>query len=65
MAATHEFGTVSPADVKDVVGGINKRFRGYGQQDAHEFLRFLMDGLHEDLNRVHERPWSLHLPLLP
>ena len=26
------------------------------QQDAQEFLRFLLDGLHEDLNRVKQRP---------
>jgi ubiquitin C-terminal hydrolase len=25
---------------------------GYGQQDAQEFLRFLLDGIHNELNRV-------------
>jgi len=25
---------------------------GYGQQDAQEFLRFLLDGIHEELNRI-------------
>ena len=28
------------------------QFTGYGQQDAQEFLRFLLDGIHEELNRV-------------
>lgn len=28
------------------------QFAGYRQQDSHEFLRFMLDGLHEDLNRV-------------
>ena len=32
------------------------RFMGYAQHDAQEFLRFLLDGLHEDLNRVKEMP---------
>ena len=27
-------------------------FMGFDQQDAQELLLFLMDGLHEDLNRV-------------
>lgn len=31
-------------------------FEGYSQQDVHEFLAFCLDGLHEDLNRVHVRP---------
>lgn len=29
--------------------------QGYDQQDAQEFLAFLMNELHEDLNRVEER----------
>ena len=28
------------------------QFSGNAQQDSQEFLAFLMDGLHEDLNRV-------------
>jgi len=31
-------------------------FTGYGQQDSQEFLSFLVDGLHEDLNRIHKKP---------
>ncbi len=27
-------------------------FEGYGQQDSQELLLFLVDGLHEDTNRV-------------
>lgn len=32
-----------------VVGKYMDQFRGCGQQDAHEFLTFLMDWLHNDL----------------
>lgn len=27
-------------------------FQGYEQQDSQEFLTFLLDGLHEGLNKV-------------
>ena len=32
------------------------QFSGSDQHDAQEFLSFLLDGLHEDLNRVLQRP---------
>ncbi|CAI8055035.1 Ubiquitin carboxyl-terminal hydrolase 32 [Geodia barretti] len=31
---------------------------GFQQQDAQELLAFLLDGLHEDLNRVKEKPYK-------
>ena len=39
------------------------QFGGYQGQDALEFLGFLLDGLHEDLNRVKQKPyveWTDH-----
>ena len=30
---------------------------GYGQQDSQELLSYLLDGLHEDLNRVIDKPF--------
>ncbi|BES94801.1 ubiquitin carboxyl-terminal hydrolase [Nesidiocoris tenuis] len=35
------------------------RFMGYNQQDAQEFLRYLLEGLHEDINRVAVKPKNL------
>ena len=33
------------------------QFTGYQQQDSHELLAFLLDGLHEDLNRIIKKPY--------
>lgn len=30
-------------------------FAGYQQHDASELMSFLLDGIHEDLNRVHRK----------
>lgn len=34
------------------------QFANFAQHDAHEFLSFLLDGLHEDLNRVRSKPYT-------
>ena len=39
-----------------LIGNINATFSGKNQQDAQEFLNFLIDGLHEDLNLVKNKP---------
>ncbi|XP_073006210.1 ubiquitin carboxyl-terminal hydrolase 8 [Typha latifolia] len=33
------------------------QFSGYNQHDSQELLAFLLDGLHEDLNRVKHKPY--------
>lgn len=43
---------ISPRDFKFTIGKINESFSGHEQQDSQELLLFLMDGLHEDLNKV-------------
>ncbi|KAI8922022.1 ubiquitin carboxyl-terminal hydrolase 2-like protein [Powellomyces hirtus] len=47
---------IAPSRFKEHLEDWAPQFVGYDQQDAQEFLRFLLDGLHEDLNRVRERP---------
>ena len=57
-AAPHS--VVSPAQLKRVVGKWAPHFSGYNQQDCQEFLRFLLDGIGEDLNRA--RTWPDDAP---
>ena len=44
-----------PRNFKLIIDTITKNFRGNEQQDAEEFLTFLIDSLHEDLNRVNKK----------
>ncbi|XP_053321110.1 ubiquitin carboxyl-terminal hydrolase 8 [Spea bombifrons] len=46
---------ISPRDFKVTIGKINDQFAGYSQHDSQELLLFLMDGLHEDLNKADNR----------
>ncbi|RHZ69017.1 hypothetical protein Glove_291g40 [Diversispora epigaea] len=41
---------VSPISFKEAIGRFAPQFSGSDQHDSQEFLEFLLDGLHEDLN---------------
>lgn len=47
----------SPKVFKQTIGRYGPSFSGYAQQDSQEFLLFLLDGLHEDLNRIQKKPY--------
>ncbi|GAV53476.1 hypothetical protein ZYGR_0AI07600 [Zygosaccharomyces rouxii] len=47
----------SPTNFKSTIGHVNSMFSGYMQQDSQEFITFLLDGLHEDLNRIVNKPY--------
>ncbi|XP_046459200.1 ubiquitin carboxyl-terminal hydrolase 32-like isoform X2 [Daphnia pulex] len=49
--------TIAPLRLRWTIGKYAPRFNGYQQHDAQELLAFLLDGLHEDLNRVHDKPY--------
>jgi len=48
--------SVSPAGLKRVVGKWAPHFSGFNQQDSQEFMRFLLDGLNEDVRRERRKP---------
>jgi ubiquitin carboxyl-terminal hydrolase 4/11/15 len=48
----------APRNFKMVLSKCGPQFSGYGQQDSQEFMSFLVDALHEDLNRVHKKPYT-------
>jgi len=48
---------IMPRNFKSVVGRFAPQFSGYSQQDSQELLTFLLDGLHEDLNRIKVKPY--------
>ncbi len=51
-----KFIRVAPSSVKHLIGTKAPQFQGFNQQDSQELMSFLMDGLHEDLNRVQRKP---------
>ncbi len=48
---------VKPQAMKAEMGRICTQFAGYQQQDSQEFLIYLLDNLHEDLNRIKNPPY--------
>ena len=48
---------VAPRDFKMSVGQFAPQFSGSSPQDSHKLLAFLLDGLHEDLNRIKKKPY--------
>ncbi|KAL3857432.1 hypothetical protein ACJMK2_012103, partial [Sinanodonta woodiana] len=49
--------TIAPLKLRWTIGKYAPRFNGFQQHDSQELLSFLLDGLHEDLNRVHDKPY--------
>ncbi|KAF9667055.1 hypothetical protein SADUNF_Sadunf16G0293100 [Salix dunnii] len=48
---------VAPRVFKGKLALFAPQFSGYNQHDSQELLAFLLDGLHEDLNRVKQKPY--------
>ena len=48
----------APYEVKKTLGQRVQRFAGFGQQDSAELVTYLVDLLHEDTNRVIDKPFK-------
>lgn len=51
------YSSYAPRRLKGTCSRFAPQFAGYGQHDTQEFLAFLLDGLHEDLNRIKKKPY--------
>ena len=49
--------SLKPLAFKKIIGQLNDQFQGFEQQDSQEFLNFLMDGLHEEVNQRIKKPY--------
>ncbi|XP_077995197.1 ubiquitin carboxyl-terminal hydrolase 32-like isoform X2 [Glandiceps talaboti] len=49
--------SIAPLKLRWTIGKYAPRFNGFQQHDSQELLAFLLDGLHEDLNRVQNKPY--------
>ncbi|KAF5362501.1 hypothetical protein D9756_002293 [Leucocoprinus leucothites] len=47
----------SPREFKQILSKFAPQFSGYQQHDSQELVAFLLDGLHEDLNRILKKPY--------
>ena len=52
-----DYASINPRKFKSIIGQFAPRFNGYSQQDAHELMAYVLDGLHEDLNRIKKKPY--------
>jgi ubiquitin carboxyl-terminal hydrolase 4/11/15 len=48
---------ISPIQFKKTFGKNYQAFNDYRQQDTQEFISYLLDSLHEDLNKVIKKPY--------
>ncbi|KAF7309998.1 hypothetical protein MIND_00372600 [Mycena indigotica] len=56
-ASTSTSTSYSPREFKSQLQRFAPQFSGYQQHDSQELVAFLLDGLHEDLNRVIKKPY--------
>ncbi|KAF5351330.1 hypothetical protein D9758_008023 [Tetrapyrgos nigripes] len=53
---------LNPGEFRKTVCQLNSQYIGTDQHDSQEFLSFLLDGIHEDLNRILIRPNIVRTP---
>ncbi|CAO3640862.1 unnamed protein product [Cunninghamella blakesleeana] len=53
---SENYNFISPVTFREALVRFAPHYSGTEQQDSQEFLNFLLDGLHEDLNTVQKKP---------
>jgi len=53
-----KYKVIAPRSLKRALSKFAPQFSGWQQHDSQEFLAFLLDGLHEDLNLVKSKPYT-------
>ncbi|KAJ7625489.1 ubiquitin carboxyl-terminal hydrolase 4 [Roridomyces roridus] len=53
---------IVPIEFRKAVCHLNSQYNGSNQHDSQEFLSFLLDGIHEDLNRLLVQPTFTRTP---
>jgi len=53
-----ENSSISPRGFKHTIGKFAPQFVGFQQHDSCELVQYLLDGLHEDLNRIKNKPYT-------
>ena len=48
---------LNPSDFRFVFVSFARKFAGFMQHDSHEMLTYMLDAVHEDLNRVQTKPF--------
>ena len=48
---------INPSYFKRIFAHFVQKFSGYAQQDSNEFLTYLLDKIHEDLNTIKVKPY--------
>ena len=56
-----DYTVVVPSRFKMTIGEFAPQFAGYQQQDSQELMNYLLDGLHEDLNRIQTKPYTQNI----
>ncbi|KAJ3430369.1 ubiquitin carboxyl-terminal hydrolase [Anaeramoeba flamelloides] len=51
------YSIISMQELKSVIGNFSTQFKTNDQFDSHELITFLIDALHEDLNRILKKPY--------
>lgn len=58
---SESYNFLAPISFREQICRFAPQFRGSDQHDAQEFLGFLLDGLHEDLNYVLHKPKGMEM----